>query len=109
MKYENKDLLKEKCVELYLQGKTMAEIAKVVNCSRNYVGTLIKDAPEIKQYKNTKTVKVYKLKTRNQMNVPISVDFLEKIGISKDVNNNEYVDVSVDENKKKIIIVKHKI
>lgn len=107
MKYEDKDLLKKKCIELYIQGKNMVEIAKDVNCSRNYVGTLIKDAPEVKRYKNSKTVKIYKLKTRTQMNVPISVDFLEKIGVSRDVDINEYVDVAVDDKKKEITIKKH--
>lgn len=109
MKYDNKDLLRKKCVELYLDGKSMSEISKVVNCSRNYVGQLLKNTKEVIQYRNKSKVKVFKYKSINKMTVPISVNFLNKIGISKDVNVAEYVDVSVDDKKKEIIIRKHEI
>lgn len=109
MKYDNKDLLKKKCIELYMQGKTMKEISNVVGYSRNYVGSLIKDDTRIKEYKNSKIVKIYKLKNRHQMNVPISVSFLKKIGVSDDCNITDYLDVSVNEDLKEITIKKHKI
>lgn len=109
MKYNNKDLLKKKCADLYLKGNTMDEISKIVNCSRNLVGILIKDDERVKEYKNSKTVKIYKLKNRHQMNVPISVSFLKKIGVSEDCNIVDYLDVLVNEDLKEIIIKKHEI
>lgn len=109
MKYDNKDLLKKKCIELYLQGKTMQEISDIVNCSRNYVGQLLKNDSSVVQFKNSSKVKVNKLKNQKRMLVSISTNFLKKIDISDDTNIDEYVDVTVNENLKVITIKKHKI
>lgn len=106
MKYDNKDLLKKKCVELYLKGNTMSEISKIVNCSRNYVGQLLKDDFSVAQYKNSSRVKVNKLKNQKRMLVSISTNFLKKIGISEDKNTDEYVEVAVDDVQKIITIRK---
>lgn len=109
MKYDNKDLLKKKCVDLYLQGNSMIEISKIVNCSRNYVGQLLKDDSSIIQFKNTSRVKVNKLKSQKRMLVSISTNFLKKIGISDNPDIDEYVDVTVNDRDKFITIKKHKI
>lgn len=107
MKYKNREELKSKFVELYLQGKTMQEIAKLTSCSRNYVSNLIKDNKLVKDKRNKKTIKVYKLKNQNRMTVSINTEFLKKIGINNNQNNDEYVDVFVDEKNKIITIKKH--
>ena len=107
MKYKNREELKNKFVELYLQGKTMQEIAKLTDCSRNYVSNLIKDNKLVKDKRNKKTIKVYKLKSQNRMTVSINTEFLRKIGINNNQNNDEYVDVFVDEKNKTITIKKH--
>ncbi len=107
MKYGNKDLLKKKCVELYLQGNSMVEISKIIGCSRNYVGQLLKNNPSVTKFRNTTKVKVNKLKNQKRMLVSISTNCLKKIGISEDKNIDEYVDVSVDDTEKLIIIKKH--
>lgn len=107
MKYKNKEELKEKCVQLYLGGKTYNEIGKLTNHSRNYVSNLIKDDIRIKEKKNIKTIKVYKLKRQKRMKITINTDFLEKIGISSDLKKDDYVDIFLDENNESIIIKKH--
>lgn len=107
MKYKNREELKSKFVELYLQGKTMQEIAKLTSCSRNYVSNLIKDNKLVKDKRNKNTIKVYKLKNQNRMTVSINTEFLKKIGINNNQNNDEYVDVFVDEKNKIITIKKH--
>ena len=109
MKSEERKILREKFIELYLSGKNMREIAKITGCSRNYIGQVIKDDDRIKNYRNNVVLKIYKYKKRNKMNVPISVGFLEKIGISRNLEKEDYVDVFVDENEKKITIKKHEI
>lgn len=109
MNNKEREILKEQFINLYLEGKTMKEISELTGWSRNYVGKIIKNDERIKNYKNHVTLKIYKYKKQNKMTVPISVGFLEKIGISKDINIEDYVDVIVDENDQKIIIKKHKI
>ena len=58
MKYSNREELKNKFVKLYLQGKTMQEIAKLTGCSRNFVSNLIKDNELVKDKKNKKTKEI---------------------------------------------------
>lgn len=103
---ENKKL-KEECINLFLSGKNYTEIAKLTNRSRQYVAELIKDDERVKEKLNTRVVKVYKLKNRARANISIGIDFLNKIGISKDFKKNDYVEVKVDE-KNKIITIKKK-
>ena len=107
MKYSNKEELKNKFVELYLQGKTMQEIAKLTGCSRNFVSNLIKDNELVKEKKNKKTIKVYKLRTQKRMTIAINTYFLNKIGINIHSNKAEYVDIKVNEKDKTITIKKH--
>lgn len=109
MKSDKKESLKNKCVELYLQGKKMVEISNIVGCSRNFVGQLIKNDERVKKYKNKKTIRVYKYKNQNRMRISISTSFLEKIGISGDCAVTDFVDVEIDENTKVITIKKHDI
>lgn len=106
MKNDNKTLLKEKFVEMYLQGKTMQEISKLTGWSRNFVGKLIKNDPRIKQYRNNKIIKLYKGKNQHRINATISVEFWEKIGVSRDPNIEEFVNIIVDENNSVITIKK---
>ena len=107
MKYNNKEELKNKFVQLYLQGKTMQEIAKLTGCSRNYVSNLIKDNELVKNKRNKKIIKVYKLRNEKKMKISISTDFLKKIGIDTSLNKEEYVDIQVNEKNKTITIKKH--
>ncbi len=106
MKYD-KEELKEKAIKLYLEGKKMQDIANILKCSRNYVGTIIKNDERIKQYRNKKVVKVFKYKNVNKMNIPISTDFLKKIGISNNIEQVDFVELQVDEEKKIITIKKY--
>ena len=106
MKYNNKEEIKETAIKLYIEGKKMTEIAKITGCSRNFIGNLIREDERIKQYKNKKIVNVYKRINQTRINVPISTDYWEKIGISKDCNIKEYVEITVDEDSKTIIINK---
>ena len=87
MKYDNKDIMKE--------------ISEIVNCSRNYVSSLIKYVPIVNKYKNRAKVKIYKYKNSKKMSIYISVNFLKKIGISEDVNIDDYVDIIVDDKNRK--------
>lgn len=103
---EKKELT-EKCINLYLEGKTYEEIAKITNFSRTYVTKLISNDERIIKRKNTKKMKVCKRKDNNQMIVYIPTTFLTKIGLSKDKLKVEYVDISIDEKEKNITIKKH--
>ena len=62
-----KENLKEECIELFLDGKSYTEIAKLTNHSRNYIANLIRDDNRVKEKLNTRTVKVYKLKNKEQL------------------------------------------
>lgn len=107
MKYNNKESIKENAIKLYLEGKTLIEISKLTGCSRNFLGKLIKDDERIKEYRNKKTVQLYKWKNQRRINVPISTEFWGKIGISNDYNIKDLVDVTVNETEGTITIKKH--
>lgn len=107
MKVNNKENLKEKFIEMYLDGKRIVEIAKLTNYSRNFIGRIIKDDERVINYRNTKTLKVIKYKSNNRMLVPITTSLLEKIGISKDKQHDDYVDITLDSDLKTLIIKKH--
>lgn len=102
----DKRQLKEDCVKLYLQGKTYTEIAKLTNWSRTFIANLIKQDERIINFKNNKKVKVCKRKN-NQMVIYIPTEFIEKIGITKDLDKTEYVDIILDENFNNLLIKKH--
>lgn len=101
-----KEDLKEQCIQMFLEGKNYTEIAKLTNRSRNYITELIKDDKRVREKSNKRTVKVYKFKNTTRMKIPISTDFLSKIGISKDYKEDEYVEIKLDENNKIITIKK---
>lgn len=107
MKYNNKEEIKETAIKLYIQGKTLIEISKLTGYSRNFLGNIIKDDERIKNYRNSKTVQLYKWKNKCRINVPISTEFWVKIGISNDSNIKELVDITVNENDGTITIKKH--
>lgn len=98
--------LKEKCVQLFLEGKNYTEIAKLTNCSRQYVSNLIKDDKRVKEKLNKKIIKVNKLKNTTRLKISISTDFLSKIGITKDYKKDDFVEISVNEKTKTITIKK---
>lgn len=98
--------LKEKCVQLFLKGKNYTEIAKLTNCSRQYVSNLIKDDKRVKEKLNKKIIKVNKLKNTTRLKISISTDFLSKIGITKDYKKDDFVEISVNEKTKTITIKK---
>lgn len=107
MNENKKENLKEKFIEMYLEGKTIIEISKIMNYSRNFIGRTIKDDERVINYRNNKTLKVIKYKNNNKMLVPITTSLLEQIGISKDREYDDYVDVKLDNDSKTIIIKKH--
>ena len=102
----DKNKLKEQCIQLYLQGKTFTEIAKLTNWSRTFITRLIQDDERIIRLKNTKKIKVHKRKNDNRLVVYIPTTYIEKLGISRNLNKDEYVDIKLDEENKKIIIEK---
>lgn len=98
--------LKEKCIQLFLEGKNYTEIAKLTNCSRQYVSNLIKDDKRVKEKLNKKIIKVNKLKNTTRLKISINTDFLSKIGITKDYKKDDFVEISVNEKTKTITIKK---
>lgn len=107
MKYINKEIKKEEIIKLYVNGKTLTEIAKLTGWSRNFLGKLIKDDKRIKEYRNKKVVQVYKQKNQNRISVSISTDFWRKIGISGENTIKDLVDIEVNERDGIITIKKH--
>ena len=103
----DKKELKKGCIEMYLTGKTYTEIAKLTGWSRTFITDLIKNDEKIIEKNNTKKIKVYKRKDNNQMTLYIPTEYIEKIGISKDKADTEYVDITFDKNTESIIIKKH--
>ncbi len=102
----DKKQLKEECIKLYLKGKTYTEIAKLTNWSRTFIARLIQDDERIIKLKNTKKIKVHKRKNDNRLVIYIPTTYIEKLGISRDLKKDEYVDIKLDEENKKIIIEK---
>lgn len=109
MKYNNKEEMKEHAIQLYLNGKNYIEIAKIIGCSRNYISNLIKNDIKIKEKQNNKVLKVYKNPNKGKKNLTIGIDLLSKIGINKDNTSVDYVQVSLDEKDKSLIIKKYEI
>lgn len=107
MKYKNKEELKQRAINLYTDGKTYIEISKVIGCSRNYVSELIRNDSRVLAYKNKKILKLYKRLNKSKISIPISLDFWDKIGISKNPNISEEVEIIVDEKERTILIKKH--
>lgn len=102
----DKKELKEKCINMFLEGKTYTEIAKLTNWSRTYISRLIEDDERVINKKNTRKIKVTKRKNRKQMVIYIPTEFIEKLGISNNKNINEYVNIILDEKAKNIKIQK---
>ncbi len=103
----DKKELKEKCINMFLEGKTYTEIAKLTNWSRTYISRLIEDDERVIRKKNTRKMKVHKRKDDNRLVIYIPTAYIEKLGISRDFNKDEYVDIKLDEKNKNIIIKKH--
>lgn len=103
----SKEELKEQCINMYLDGKTYVEIAKLTGWSRTYITNLIKADERIKELRNTKKIKVHKRKDNRQMVIYIPTEFIEKLGVSRDFNKEDFVNVRIDEKNKNIIIEKH--
>mgnify|MGYP001092142393 CR=1 FL=1 len=100
--------LKEKCIKMYLEDhKTLEEIAKLTNWSRTFITNLIKNDERYIKEKNTRKIKVSKRKERRQLAIYIPTEFIEKLGISRDIDKTEYVNISLAEDNKTIIIKKH--
>ncbi len=102
---ENKKL-KEEFIQLFLEGKSIAEISKLTGWSRKYITNLIKNDNRIIEKENTKILKVSKQKEGKQLVTYIPSKFLENIGISRNKNEIEYVKVTQDLKNKTIIIKK---
>ena len=109
MKYKNKDDMRRQAIQLYLEGKNYIEIAKILSCSRNYVSNLIKDNEQVKEKQNNKVLKVYKNPNKGKKNLTIGIDLLSKIGIDKDNQSIDYVQINLDEKNKSLIIKKYDI
>ena len=102
-----KEKLKEEFIKLYSEGKSYVEIAKLTGWSRTYISKMIKNDERVKAIKNTKEIKVQKKKSGNRLVIYIPTQYVEKLGISRTSNKDEYVNVTVDEKNKNIIIKKH--
>lgn len=101
---EKKQLLKDKFLTMYKSNKTISQISQETNYSRKFVTSCLIDVLE----KNKTLTKVYKRKDNHQMSIHIPDKFLEAIGICKDRNIIEKVEIELDESNKQIIIKKHK-
>ena len=90
-------------IDLYYKGYSMRKIASELGYSRQTISTLIK---QCNLPKNIKKIKVYKYKNFNKMSVYIPISYLKQIGISGDIAKDDYVNVSLENDK--IVITKHK-
>lgn len=102
----NKKELKEKCINMYLQGKTFTEIAKLTGWSRTFITNLIKNDKRIIDKRNTIKIKVYKNKKTKRISLTLNKETLNKIGISDDSYKDEYVNVLYNEKDNSIVIRK---
>lgn len=108
MSEEERKNLREKCIKMYFDSnKTLEEIAKLTGWSRIFITNLIKSDERFIREKNTKKIKVSKTKNGKQMVIYIPTKFIKKLGISEDINKSEYVNISVNEEDKTMIIKKH--
>lgn len=108
MNEKEKKELKEKCIKMYLDDKkTLEEIAKLTGWSRTFITNLIKDDERFIKEKNTRKIKVSKRKNGKQLVVYIPTEFIEKLGVSKNIDMSEYVDIYANEEDKTITIKKH--
>ena len=104
---DNVENLKEHCVQLYLDNKNYSDISKITGYSRKYITDLIKNDVRIIEKQKIKTIKVHKRKDRKGLYIPIPVKFIKKIGINDNLEINEYVDITVNNNDNSIVIKKH--
>lgn len=102
----DKKELKEKCIKLFLQGKTFTEIAKLTGWSRTFITNLIKNDKRIINKRNITKIKVYKNKKTKRISLTLNKETLNKIGISDDSYKDEYVNVLYDEKDNSIVIRK---
>lgn len=101
-----KNEFKEYCINMFLNGSSISKIASENKKSRKYITRLIeKDSRYIKK-KNNKQNKVYKKKDGSHLIINIPTSFIENLGISRDINTAEYVNISYDEKDNKITITK---
>jgi len=100
-KYENKDELKEKAIQLYLEGKNYTKIAKELNISRNYVSRIIKDDIRVVEKEH-----ILKVSKKCPKNLVISNKFLNKIGITNNSKIDEYIEISIDTKNNCILLKK---
>lgn len=103
----NKKELKEECIKLYLSGKNYTEIARLTGFSRTFITNLIKDDERIIQEKNNKIIKVHKRKKDKRMVIYIPTKLIKKLGISEDLDKEEFVNIVFDEASNNLIILKH--
>ena len=98
--------LKEKCINLYLEGKTFTEIAKLTGWSRTFISRLIKNDIRVINRKNTIKIKIYKNEKLKRISHNINKEMLEKIGICENYNKDEYVNVLYNDKDNSITIKK---
>lgn len=101
MKY-NKDDLKEKAIELYLNGKTYNEIGKKLGYSREYIGNMIRNDKRVLESKNNVKLKIERID--NGGRVYLNKNLLSKLGINLSNENDKYVNIIYDKNQKQIVI-----
>lgn len=108
IKEENKQELLKTFVKMYIdESKSIKQISEITGYSREFVGNLINQNDEVKEYKNKRKFKLYKYKKAKKIGIFIPINFWEKIGIDKSSESLDYVDVQVDELNNQIIIKKH--
>lgn len=101
-----KEVLREKFVELYSNGKNVSQISLETGYSRKFITGLLKGDCSSEDALHKK-IKVYKRSDNHQMSVYIPTPFLTKIGISQNVKDVDFVDVLLSKDSNEIIIKKH--
>lgn len=102
----DKKELKKYCINMFVNGSTLSDIAKDTRFSRTYITNLIKDDKKYLQIKDNRKIKVYKRKNYKQMTIHIPTEFIKGIGISENKNVEEFVNIFYDRFNNQIIIKK---
>lgn len=102
----DKKEFKEYSINLLNEGKTISEISRLTNKSRKYITTLLKDDERYINLKNNKRIKVYKRKNGSHMMIYIPTSYIEALGVTKDRNKSDYVNVCFDKKNSVIMIEK---
>jgi hypothetical protein len=102
----DKNELKKYCINMFVNGITLTNIAKSTGFSRTYITNLIKNDKKYLHIKDNRKIKVYKRKNYKQMTIHIPTEFIKGIGISENKTIEEFVNIFYDRFNNQIIIKK---